>query len=70
MAGMTLRRSSHEERGLKFDGLLIALCADCRSSHEERGLKCADEIRKKLKASRSSHEERGLKFLLRRVGAF
>ena len=33
------RRSSHEERGLKFSRPITLMLSDSRSSHEERGLK-------------------------------
>ena len=33
------RRSSHEERGLKFLDHILLLALQRRSSHEERGLK-------------------------------
>ena len=57
-----LRRSSHEERGLKSHGITGALyTAESRSSHEERGLKCDVDLSTKQYLSRSSHEERGLK---------
>ena len=56
------RRSSHEERGLKFHlpGLPVVR-RDGRSSHEERGLKCISIFPRCLAPGRSSHEERGLK---------
>ena len=58
-----LRRSSHEERGLK-SMVMINISYYCirRSSHEERGLKWGHLFTTHLMmAGRSSHEERGLK---------
>ena len=57
------RRSSHEERGLKYR--LVSPNAPTlpsRSSHEERGLKFDIQITNIMGITRrSSHEERGLK---------
>ena len=57
-----VRRSSHEERGLKFVELMVIKPLCRRSSHEERGLKYEWEKQCAVgRAGRSSHEERGLK---------
>ena len=62
--GTTLRRSSHEERGLKFSVQADSLPDQCRrSSHEERGLKYDGNGNTfAMVGGRSSHEERGLKY--------
>ncbi len=60
-----LRRSSHEERGLKYPTMCILQRLQSRSSHEERGLKYKLVLEPDDFDSRSSHEERGLK--LRRL---
>ena len=57
------RRSSHEERGLKFLWLRYRACLLCRSSHEERGLKLFVGRKNAKSCRRSSHEERGLKLI-------
>ena len=54
-------RSSHEERGLKYDAVFTIIKASSRSSHEERGLKWRVDARLYELLGRSSHEERGLK---------
>ena len=59
------RRSSHEERGLKYGRPAASLVPLRRSSHEERGLKCSVALLSlSLASGRSSHEERGLKFVV------
>ena len=59
---MRSRRSSHEERGLKFVDRIGQLKGNPRrSSHEERGLKCQPTQIPRIDDGRSSHEERGLK---------
>ena len=63
------RRSSHEERGLKFYESVIDPDLLSRSSHEERGLKYfLSRDCPVLNNRRSSHEERGLKCLPCRSG--
>ena len=63
------RRSSHEERGLKYGSDYTEMGMPGRSSHEERGLKYGAVHRlEQLQAGRSSHEERGLKYGLQRGG--
>ena len=56
-----VRRSSHEERGLKFAHPRSRGRRRGRSSHEERGLKFFELLGVILEYRRSSHEERGLK---------
>ena len=62
LSGFVERRSSHEERGLKFNPPAALDCDDAgRSSHEERGLKSPVRTMFGKSLRRSSHEERGLK---------
>ena len=59
---MSVGRSPHGERGLKYRLRWSLLYLLCRSPHGERGLKCQhiDVFRHRLR--RSPHGERGLKY--------
>ena len=60
---ISLRRSPHGERGLKFKIVKLVAVERGRSPHGERGLKCRTGTPRRAGAPRRSpHGERGLKY--------